>query len=381
MTQELRWVSEWAQKWNASFNLGKCSALALSRKRPTPKPRVRFQGTILQVPQTDQDLEEHAKYLGVVLDNRLTWRLHLTRVRAKALKRLELLLRITNTRYGARHTRVLLLYKICVRPALEYACPIWNDASAQLKTSLIDNVQHQVLARAMGVRKSTSREALEVETGIEPLELRRKMLTARTYERLLTSTSKVARVLKAHRDKRVTVLHSALNASFALRAEALVSDTGAFPKGCDEDKRLKEVWQIQWDASTVGRWFYQLQPRVKFRAAPWARNMPRWIVSTLAGMRLGNSAARHDLHRSGLEPSPDCECGLPETRAHYWLGCSIYARERDELQSRVSWSLKQHVVLNIGVLLGFSNRSSAVRTEIREAVVEYLRQTGRFKPQ
>ena len=68
MTRELAWVSLWAHKWKAKFNLGKCIALALSRNRPTPIPSVRFDGKTLKVPRTDADLVEHAKYLGVVLD-------------------------------------------------------------------------------------------------------------------------------------------------------------------------------------------------------------------------------------------------------------------------------------------------------------------------
>ena len=165
-------MDRWACKWKAKFNLEKCIAIALSRKRPVPKPRVVFEGQILQVPETDEELEEHAKYLGVVLDPRLNWRVHLNMVRSKALKRMEMLIRITNNRYGARHSRVILLFKVCVRPVLEYACVIWNDASEHLKTSLIDNIQHRVLARAMGVRKATSREAFEIEAGVEPLGLR-----------------------------------------------------------------------------------------------------------------------------------------------------------------------------------------------------------------
>ena len=109
MTRELEWVSNWARRWRAKFNLSKCSAIALSRKRPVPKPRVRFEGKTLQVPEKEEELIENAKYLGVVLDSRMNWRVHLNMVRSKAQKRLEMLLRITNNRYGARHSRVILL--------------------------------------------------------------------------------------------------------------------------------------------------------------------------------------------------------------------------------------------------------------------------------
>ena len=377
MSRQLTWVSRWACKWKAAFNLGKCSAMALSRKRPVPKPRVVFEGKLLQVPQTDEELLEHAKYLGVVLDPRLNWRVHLNMVRSKALKRMEMLLRITNSRYGARHSRVILLFKVCVRPVLEYACVVWNDASEHLKTSLIDSIQHRVLARAMGVRRATSREALEVETGVEPLELRRRMITARTYQRLLSGTSRIATVLKQHKRKAVPILHSALNSSFALRGETL--EQGQYPIGCDFHAELKQHWQAQWDRSALGRWFYQLQQRVSFKPAPWANKLSRWIVSTIAGMRLGNSAARADLFKSGLADDPLCECGVDETRAHYWLTCGNYFREREELHSAVSWVLQDHIILSVRVLIGFSHRGTK-NLEIRKAVVKFLQDTGRFKP-
>ena len=311
-----------------------------------------FQGRELQVPQTDKELIEHAKYLGVVLDPRLTWRVHLERVRSKAIKRMELLLRITNNRSGARHNRVILLFRICVRPSLEYACVIWNDASEHLKTSLIDSIQHRVLARAMGVRRATSREALEVESGVEPLELRRRMLTARTYNRLIAGSSRISKVLDRHKHKAVPILRSTLNSSFALRGEEL---QGVYPAGCNVTEILKEQWQAQWDRSGFGRWFYRLQPEVRFQPAPWANKLPRWIVSTIAGMRLGNSAVRADLFRSGLSDSPICECGVDETRAHYWLSCGRYFRERDELQRSVSWTLQDNIVLSMSTLVGFNN--------------------------
>ena len=336
-----------------------------------------FQGRELQVPQTDKELIEHAKYLGVVLDPRLTWRVHLERVRSKAIKRMELLLRITNNRSGARHNRVILLFRICVRPSLEYACVIWNDASEHLKTSLIDSIQHRVLARAMGVRRATSREALEVESGVEPLELRRRMLTARTYNRLIAGSSRISKVLDRHKHKAVPILRSTLNSSFALRGEEL---QGVYPAGCNVTEILKEQWQAQWDRSGFGRWFYRLQPEVRFQPAPWANKLPRWIVSTIAGMRLGNSAVRADLFRSGLSDSPICECGVDETRAHYWLSCGRYFRERDELQSSVSWTLQDHIFLSMNVLVGFNNPRKRKNEEIRTAVVKFLQDTGRFQP-
>ena len=126
-----------------------------------------------------------------------------------------------------------------------------SDPSEQLKTSLIDSIQHQVLARAFGVRKATSREALEVEAGMEPLELRRKMLTAKSYARLSSGDSRVSVVLRQHRDRAVPVLESPLNSCFSLRGENLTSNEGDFRSDSNYLQRLQEVWQAQWDSSDV----------------------------------------------------------------------------------------------------------------------------------
>ena len=174
------------------------------------------------------------------------------------------------------------------------------------------------------------------------------------------------------------ILHSPLNSSFALRGETL--EHSEYPRGCNFKAELKEPWQTRWDRSALGRWFYHLQPQVRFKPAPWASKLPRWIVSTIAGLRLENSAARADLFRSGLAGNPLCEWGVDETRAHYWLTCGKYFKEREELHSAVSWALKDHIVLSVRVLIGFSHRGTR-NVEIRNAVVKFLHDTGRFKPQ
>ena len=109
--------------------------------------------------------------------------------------------------------------------------------------------------------------------------------------------------------------------------------------------------------------------------------MSRWLVSTLAGMRLGNSGARADLFRAGLVSSPECRCGVDETRAHYWLSCGRYWRERDELQRTISWILQDHIFLSVRVLVGFGHHRKEVNSKVREAVLKFLQDTGRFKPQ
>ena len=300
--------------WRVSFNKGKSKSTLIIRCRGVLNPVVYFGGKPLK-------FETHPKSLGVILERQLTWRPHLERTHSRAVQRQELLLRVTSESAGARHDRVVLLFKVCVRPLLEYVCCVWNDAAPTLKSRLIDSIQHRVLARAMGVRRSTSSEALEVETGVEPLSLRRCFLTARVYLRYLTAKTRTGRLIRAHRDGNLTVFRSRFYSSFSLRGENLVCVDGDFPKDSNFLGRMVISWESKWRASARGRWFFYLHPKVSMVPGKWASGFPRWVVSTLAGMRLGNTILKDDLHRCRLESSPLCRCGEPETRGHFWLRC------------------------------------------------------------
>ena len=321
LSKALRFVSKWANRWNMSFNFRKCSATVISRCRRVGKPTVWLCNRMLNV-------VDSFKYLGVYFDRRLSWTIHLEKIRVRAIQQLEYILSISSSYGGLVREKVVLIYKTCVRPGLEYACQVWNDANKKLKESCLDSIQHRILARALGVRKSTCRGALEVELGICPLEERRRYLTAKTYRRFDNGDNAVSKLLHKHKDGELPILHSELNSSFFLRGEALLSDTY-------EDDNLRKClireWQRQWDASQKGRWYYAMRSRVSLKPSNWSGNMPRCVNSVLAGMRLGNESLNVRLCQQRLVPSSLCECGDEETLQHYWLHCKRYEDQRELL--------------------------------------------------
>jgi hypothetical protein len=69
-----------------------------------------------------------ARYLGVILDKRLTWLKHIDQVRKKAAQRLGILGPLLNRRSGLSTRNGVLLYKQLIRPLMDYACPVWRFA-------------------------------------------------------------------------------------------------------------------------------------------------------------------------------------------------------------------------------------------------------------
>ncbi|GFS82116.1 RNase H domain-containing protein [Trichonephila clavipes] len=63
-----------------------------------------------------------------------------------------------------------------IRPVLEYATPIWTQASISVKRKL-DSVQHRAAKIIIGAVSSTNNEKAEQEFGLPPLESRRKLAT------------------------------------------------------------------------------------------------------------------------------------------------------------------------------------------------------------
>lgn len=71
-----------------------------------------------------------------------------------------------------------------IRSRLDYGCQVYNSASPSVKSRL-DTIQAQGLRICLGVPRTTPNEALQVEAGEMPLQLRRDQLSATYYVKSL----------------------------------------------------------------------------------------------------------------------------------------------------------------------------------------------------
>ena len=84
-------------------------------------------------------------------------------------------LRVLGKTYKIDPTNMIRLYKSIVVPQLEYAASVWQLG----KCELLDRVQRRGLAMCLRVPATDSLEALQVEAGVLPLDLRREELAVR----------------------------------------------------------------------------------------------------------------------------------------------------------------------------------------------------------
>ena len=72
---------------------------------------------------------DSVKYLGLILDSKLTFTKHISYVSDKALNSLIKFYPLLNKNSKLSCNNKLIIYKVIVRPAMLYACPVWSMTS------------------------------------------------------------------------------------------------------------------------------------------------------------------------------------------------------------------------------------------------------------
>ena len=127
--------------------------------------------------------KDKAKYLGVILDKRLTWKDHVKDLICRANKRIGILKYIRDQNETIKTGQLITLYKSLIRPVMEYAAEVWGDASPYLKTKL-DSIQHQALTKALEVNRLAHRHQVNYEAKVLPLEYRRLEKYFKFYKKI-----------------------------------------------------------------------------------------------------------------------------------------------------------------------------------------------------
>ena len=116
---DINTICLWTEDNNLKLNASKCCYVLFSKKSQPCLPNT-------QLLINDQALQRVTsfKYLGVTFSYDGSWSAHITNVCQNVRKVLGLLYRRFSQ--GSRSDTLLYLYKMLVRPHLEYACSIWD---------------------------------------------------------------------------------------------------------------------------------------------------------------------------------------------------------------------------------------------------------------
>jgi hypothetical protein len=136
LQRQIDHYEEWADTWKLSANPQKCVQMTFSRR---PKAGI---GNPIFYGNTELKNVDHTKFLGVILDKRLTWSRHIKYSTDKAKAAAAALGPLLHHRSKLSLKTKITLYKSNLKPLLSYASPVWLMAAKKhlMKIQSTENI-------------------------------------------------------------------------------------------------------------------------------------------------------------------------------------------------------------------------------------------------
>ncbi|MEW8545279.1 MAG: reverse transcriptase domain-containing protein, partial [Candidatus Thiodiazotropha sp.] len=247
LKEDFKEIIQWATKWRLKLSIVKTEFCMFSLDNQVLEEARDFNFVI-----ADQVVKYNSnpKLLGVTLDEKLKFEKHIEQVERKALRSLDTLRKVKETEIISTNC-MLQLYKALVIPQLEYAVPVWQIGNC----SCLEKIQRKGLALCMGIPGTAGLEALEVEAGVKPLELRREELAVRQAAKIMAKENDSC--IKSSWDRFVDMDMVERKISpfgkMNLQVADMISNTGislhclekevTFTESLQPSKRKPEYWQ------------------------------------------------------------------------------------------------------------------------------------------
>ena len=153
---------DWSKVWKMIFYIIKCHHLHIGKKFTETTYTMESDGQ-----QVELEKVKNEKDLGVIIDQNLTFRDHITSKVNKANRNVGIVFRTFT--YNDQEM-FLNLYKSIIRPHLEYATPVWSPLYKKNKI-IIENVQRRATKLVATCKNLTYQERLR-KLGLPTLEYR-----------------------------------------------------------------------------------------------------------------------------------------------------------------------------------------------------------------
>ena len=197
----------------------------------------------------------------------------------------------------------------------EYCAPVWCRSA---HTRLIDSVLNDALRIVTGCLRPTPTDHLPILSGIQPAELRRMGATlSLAYHGSLNPDHILHGLLSGSSDTGQVRLRS--RHPFVPAARNLLDNLARLGIRASEWTNLK--WKTEYceSASRLRAFVPQTGAR------PVGMGLPRADWVKLNRLRTGVGRFHSSMHKWGLAPSPNCECGASEQTAdHVLTACPIH---------------------------------------------------------
>ena len=167
LNQDLDRLAQWLYEHKLTLNVSKSKFMLIGG----PRKLNTLQEFTLTIKEKELDRVNSYKYLGVIINENLSWTDHVDYIKTKVSQRLGVLQRIKHLL--PRDTRELFV-KAMVLPILDYADVTWGDKSNTTLMNKIQLLQNRAAKLILNMPKhSSATEALDL-LGWDTLEKRRR---------------------------------------------------------------------------------------------------------------------------------------------------------------------------------------------------------------
>lgn len=174
----LKKLEGWLDSLHLNLNANKCAILVFPVKDPV---YISLNYHLEDIPQV-----QSLKYLGVIYNGNLNWRPHIEYLATKGARTMGILRKLSNRRTGMRRKSLLMVYKMYVRPVLEFGCVLFSGVPSYKLRPLV-LLEREALRLCLGLPKYVANAVLYLEARIPPIICRFHLLTVQTFLRLYES--------------------------------------------------------------------------------------------------------------------------------------------------------------------------------------------------
>lgn len=235
------------------------------------------------------------KYLGVTFDTKGNFRKHLEQATGKAENRIGRISRLLPNIGGPNSSKRALIAGVA-HSIILYGAPIWQGAlKIKRNRALLEKTQRKALIRVAAAYKTVSAMALQVVTGVPPIDLLAEERT-RTYAKGKRGEPKEAK------------------------------------------RRTLQAWQERWENNALkGQWTKELIPNL----TKWLECSHRCTDYYLTQVLTGHGAFGVYAYRIGKDTSDKCAyCGGTDTVAHTIFVCNRWREKRGVVKQRLGKEIR-----------------------------------------
>lgn len=294
-------LGDWMARHKLKLAASKTELVVLTRQQWFEKPfSINIDGASIVA-------KHSVRYLGLQLDEKLTFWEHLTNTAEKANKVVAGLSRIMLNTSGPRYAKRRLLLSV-VHSIMLYGAEIWADRLTHEKyRRKLASVQRRAALRVACAYRTVSEAATLVITKTVPIDLMAQE-RKRLYER---------------------------------RAEGTLNDNTRMV----ERKQTIREWVLRWQSGETGRWTAKLIPEIEEWVDCDHVETGFYLTQLLTGHGLFNAY----LHRMGLLDNPMCRyCPTSIDDAHHtFFQCDRWVTERTSAERAVGATLSPENITSL----------------------------------